>query len=399
MPNSIDLVCPAVKLVRASTRSLIALLVAGCAGSGGFPPPEQTVETVPMPSFTAEISQKWLDEECSNIGSFNMRMKCEEVLAAKLPPLDLAHRELFGRYYNPRKYLQCMKEASNGSNVHCRLYRTRRIEYPEYWPYPDAPPVKWPEAPNPPTYREGMSKQEYFQALCEKEAGWFIYRSVENVDGIYEVRPRFHDVDRQLGDPYVVEDPWSATLAGWVSSVPPYAIQPYRGKYAFLESKRNYGRDDKAFIFKNGLFEQEKSSAQYYRYFRDENRKPVVDFLTGRNGKLLTVPFIVEQAAINKPSARFGFTWRGIVRPHFAEFLIQGGELIVLDLQTNEILGVRRTFMAHGDGKSSWLNAPACPNLREIDKSWKTDWQFIQAVLKPRPENADYQFKNPIGQK
>lgn len=397
MPNPIDLVCPAVKLVKASARSLIALLVAGCASSGGLPPPEQTVETVPMPLFAADVSQKSLDAECVNLAYGASRMECEEVLAARLPPLDLAHRELFGRYYNPRKYLQCMQEASNGSNVHCRQYRLRRIEHPEYWPYPDAPPIKWPEAPNPPTYREGMSKQEYFQALCEKEAGWFIYRSVENVDGVYEVRPRFPEESGQLQDPYAIEDPWGVTLYGWASSnIQIEMVQPYIGKYAFFESKRYYGRDQfKPVYIKPAEFANEKVASDYYRYFRDENRQPRQTFpspVTPVKG--MAVPYVLEVQPINKPTARYGFTWRGIQRPRTLEQFIQGGELIILDLKTNEILAVRRNFMATAGGRFSWLNSAACPNLRD-----KSDAKFIQAVLKPRPDNADYQFKNPIGQK
>ena len=35
------------------------------------------------------------------------------------------------------------------------------------------------------------------------------------------------------------------------------------------------------------------------------------------------------------------YVWRGITRPHDREMGIAGGELIVLDLQTNEVLGVQ----------------------------------------------------------
>jgi hypothetical protein len=398
MPISINLVCSVVTRLKASVLSAITLLIVGCAGNGGFPPPEQSIETVPMPSFVSEISQKWLDEECGNIGSFNMRMKCPEVLAAKLPPLDLAHRELFGRYYNPRKYLQCMQEASNGSNVHCLQYRLRRIEHPEYWPYPDAPPVKWPEPHNPPTYREGMSKQEYFQALCEKEAGWFIYRPVENVDGIYEVRPRFREESGPLQDPYAIEDPWGVTLNGWVSShMQVKMIQPYIGQYALFESRRYYGRGwAEPLYLSERLLPSERSKSGYFQYFRDENLKPRDIYPSPGDGKRQAtgVPYIVNLRPISQPTARYGYTWRGITRPHALDQYIQGGELIILDLKTNEILGVRRAFMSAVGERFSWLNSYACPNMRD-----KMDAKFIQAVLKPRPENADYQFKSPIGPK
>jgi len=49
-----------------------------------------------------------------------------------------------------------------------------------------------------------------------------------------------------------------------------------------------------------------------------------------------------------KSRARYGFTWRGVKRPHDREMGIAGGELIVLDLQTKEVMGVRRGYNAFG---------------------------------------------------
>ena len=54
---------------------------------------------------------------------------------------------------------------------------------------------------------------------------------------------------------------------------------------------------------------------------------------------------------------------------------INGGELIVLDLHTNEILGVRRVFMAKN-------KRGTCENM-----VGKFDTQFIFSVLKPKPDN------------
>ena len=39
-------------------------------------------------------------------------------------------------------------------------------------------------------YKPGMTPQDYFDHLCKTEAGEFIYRTVENVEGIYIMRPR-----------------------------------------------------------------------------------------------------------------------------------------------------------------------------------------------------------------
>lgn len=50
------------------------------------------------------------------------------------------------------------------------------------------------EIPNPlpadSGYKPGMTPQEYFDHLCKTEAGEFIYKTVENVEGLYMMRPR-----------------------------------------------------------------------------------------------------------------------------------------------------------------------------------------------------------------
>ena len=47
--------------------------------------------------------------------------------------------------------------------------------------------------PNPvPTdsgYKPGMTPEKYFNHLCKTEAGEFIYKTVENVEGIFMMRP------------------------------------------------------------------------------------------------------------------------------------------------------------------------------------------------------------------
>src|SRR5215510_13873626 len=47
-------------------------------------------------------------------------------------------------------------------------------------------------------YRSGMSSEEYFKHLCEKEAGEFIFKTVDNVDGFYFMRPPKWPTDQQL---------------------------------------------------------------------------------------------------------------------------------------------------------------------------------------------------------
>jgi hypothetical protein len=90
-----------------------------------------------------------------------------------------------------------------------RVAPIRQQVAPAVFPYSDkVPPPKWPQAPTESGYKPGMRAKEYFEHLCKTEAGEFIYKTVENVEGIYQMRPREHVTDKMLQDRYFLEDPY-----------------------------------------------------------------------------------------------------------------------------------------------------------------------------------------------
>lgn len=223
-------------------------------------------------------------------------------------------------------------------------------------------------------YKPGMTSQEYFDHLCKTEAGEFIYKTVENVEGLYMMRPRKEATDDELSHLYALEDPYGHVM-GSGSRPEEYFVQPAIGKYQFLESPLP-------------LSVQVKEGVRYRRYYRDEKAHPGRDYPTAINGKFVRVPYVV--AVTNVPSllSRYGYTWRGIVRPHDRELGIAGGELIILDLQTNEVLAVRRSFAKTGSVRNNltsiwWLTAGKCSK-----ESLKTEAQFINQVLKAVTSSA-----------
>ncbi len=347
---------------------------------GNLMAPFSGPDVVPMPPNADQLDPRLVATDCKYAHPHQWLL-CQQIYAAQMPPIDPQRRQWFGQDYSPTKYLECRKKSRSAS---CERYRLVRNPHPEYWPYPDVPPVKWPEAPNPPTWQSGMSGKEYFQALCEREAGWFIYRTVEDVEGLYIVRPRGEeDSDYHLADPYVVEDPWAMTILGWLGAydkTPDAFIQPSVGPYLFVETKRRY------LIRPEHWRPDEKpiDGPDYYRFFRNPNRnsgltEPVFwKSKSGEVGQSGRVPYIVDRQSIPQVTARYGFTWREIERPQMSEKGIVGGELIVLDLKTNEVLGVRRVFMTNS---GSYLRGGAC------QKPGKTDNAFIRNVLKPKQIN------------
>ena len=87
-----------------------------------------------------------------------------------------------------------------------------------------------------------------------------------------------------------------------------------------------------------------------------------------------------EYAAERK--GRYGFTWRGIERPKARELGIVGGELIVLDLLTNDVLAVRRGYM-RGD-----VEPPRPGIVWHRPCPLKDEGQFILKVLQPANQNS-----------
>ena len=94
---------------------------------------------------------------------------------------------------------------------------TPRERLPYFWPYPEVPPPKWPEAHPDAKPDRGMSRFEYWNKLCRLEAGEFIYKRVTDVEGYYIVRPRVNyfsmfagavSSDFLITNVYAIEDPF-----------------------------------------------------------------------------------------------------------------------------------------------------------------------------------------------
>jgi hypothetical protein len=215
-------------------------------------------------------------------------------------------------------------------------------------------------------YRPGMTPQEYFEHLCKTEAGEFIYKTVENVEGLYMMRPRKEATDDELSHLYALEDPYGDTDD---PNPQDYFIQPPYGVYEFAEEPvRTMAQDP---------------SRRYRRYYRGSEKDSKKDFVYMKERHSERVPYVVQAEDAERLRSHYGYTWRGISRPHDRELGIAGGELIVLDVRTNEVLAVRRGFIRSGGVRNLtgiwWLNGQICPKKNPLSTS-----QFIQNVLKPR---------------
>lgn len=217
-------------------------------------------------------------------------------------------------------------------------------------------------------YKSGMTSEEYFKALCEAEAGEFIFRTVENVDGVFDLRPRTPIANYEYQHLFVMEDPY-----GYVDG------EARNSPYLFVEPER-------------------------YKFYERSSNKPgndlKVERFFGYNGRNLDS---LKKAIVTSRSARYGFTWRSIFRSHDRELGIAGGELLVLDLETNELLGFRRGFaktsVSSANRGANWEFAPTCPKYEYRggrSKDFDFSYWFIGKVL--RSPDVELHFKKLRGE-
>jgi hypothetical protein len=283
---------------------------------------------------------------------------CQESQAQRSSQgIDPAKRGWYGEFYDLEAYERCVRTTNDPRNRQCDYLRLTRVEEPEYWPYPRVPRPKLPEAPNPPIYKKGMSSKRYFDALCKAEAGEFIYRTIDNVEGVYQIRPRRPVGLEVLMDRYVLEDPYGYT--SWEAEDPRtlFVDPPYR-QYSFIEVPAAGPKNEPRFTKLSG----------------------------GKN------PPSDDSGTRTVLESRYGFLWRGIQRLKDRELAIAGGELIIVDLTSGEILAVRRGFARSGFVRNSrsgiqWESAEVCPRLRRTDDGfdkWPSfTYSFVSKVLRP----------------
>jgi hypothetical protein len=233
-------------------------------------------------------------------------------------------------------------------------------------------------------YRPGMTSEQYFDHLCKTEAGEFIYKTVENVEGIFMMRPRKEATDWELEHLYALEDPYGHTNGEATMGEYDF-VSPNR--YSYLERPIRPSRSIQGPTQPSGEKPGQQGSARYERF-------------NGYDARHLDS---MHKQSIDVIRSRFGFTWRGISRPRDRELGIAGGELIVLDLQTNEVLGVRRGYIRSGIIRNKltsiwWLTGQACPTYgyrNGRNKDFDLSYWFVGKVL--RSKNYEQSFKELTG--
>ena len=243
-----------------------------------------------------------------------------------------------------------------------------------------------------------------FQERC-KTAGEKIYRTIDNVEGIFLVKLR---PTRNLSDQFALDDPYGRDLAGdgYIESFlrgsyqantrgTPAPGSPPRTGYLYVEAIDP--ADGKRYRYTGSV----KSVGQ------KDSGAPNVQIELKRNPSydLNIYAYVLDRFHVTSSAPRFGVTYDDISTREEREYWIAGSSLKVIDLQTNEVMAERIGYMMDrgqgntSGGRSPWLMAAdiACPAFHRNPRiplvgpafaaQGHQTQDFVEKVLNPKLEN------------
>lgn len=188
----------------------------------------------------------------------------------------------------------------------------------------------------------------YFRHQCKLHGGEFIYRTVDNVEGVFQMRlrdPRDYFDRLRKGD--IPEDPYGHT--NWeAQEAETMFVNPTIRPYEFFEKPIRARSANTS------------GTLKYQRFYRNKpNQRPV--------------PYVLA----SEPSSHYGFTWREDRNSWDRVFGVRQGVLDVLNLQTKDVLASRRGFFIRAPFEHKM---DICPRNKDGDFTFK----FIRKVLRPK---------------
>jgi hypothetical protein len=219
-----------------------------------------------------------------------------------------------------------------------------------------------------------------FQERCKK-AGEFIYRTAEDVEGIFLLKLRPDGINYR--DQYRMDDPYGSESMGEV-----YLM-------GFL-----LGRNEKGVFVVDGPVVSkgyryvdaiDPKNGQRYRYTGriEEPWQRDKRYLKGYTR------FVLDRVLSPDPAPRYGVTFDDISTREERDYWIAGSLLRVIDLKTNEVMAERIGYMMDrgqgndSGGRAPWLFAAdhACPRFPGGSSGQPRQTRiFVEKVLYPTQE-------------
>jgi hypothetical protein len=211
----------------------------------------------------------------------------------------------------------------------------------------------------------------YVEELCEKYGGYKIYKTVDNVEGIFQIKARNPDIYGELKDQYGMDNPWARESG---DSAKLTAMLSFEGKgYLFIEQQPEYGKPE---------------GPPYRLFYLKPTGRKMGDIYPNHVEKNRPETKLVEES-VNKLHSRYGYLTEDISTKEMRSRWIAGGKIKIIDLQTKEVLAESTGYFKavglhaqlHWSGSST-----SCPNIGLQG--------LLIKVLKPVEKQLTPQFAN-----
>lgn len=200
----------------------------------------------------------------------------------------------------------------------------------------------------------------YVKELCTKYGGDKIYRTVDNVEGVFQMKARNPDPDKQWADQYGMVEPWALAFGDRDDSA--VKLGTHGRGYWFVEQQPVFGQGDAPPFRRRVLVDTGLKVRDKYPY-----------------GDHLDDPLLTaKQISVKNLLSRYGYTTEDLTTPELRKRWIGGGKLTIIDLQTKEVLAEWTDYYrATGPQvKMAWASGVSCRRGESIPG-------FIRSVLRP----------------
>ena len=205
--------------------------------------------------------------------------------------------------------------------------------------------------------RERLAKAEaMFQERCKK-AGEFIYRTAENVEGIFLLKLRPGGAGyMNYRDQYKMDDPYGSDFGG----------DAYIKSFLRARDEIGWFNTEKPGGYRYAdVIDPEDGKRYRYTGREEETWQRDKRYIRG------DMSFVLDRALAPDPAPRYGVTYDDISTREERDYWIAGSSLRVIDLKTNEVVAERIGYMfdpgqgSDSGGRSPWLSAAdyACPRF------------------------------------
>ena len=221
-----------------------------------------------------------------------------------------------------------------------------------------------------------QQREAEFNQLCRTKAGYKINRVVTEVEGIRLLKVRHRIQDGNMFAPGAAFGLESKD-AGYIKSFLAYRYPSTQADYSYEFSEDSQDGAIPGFRYVDVLDDKD---GKYYRYTGrwDEPWKYDKSYLKGY------IKFFLDRVPSPQPLARYAVTFEDSVIPEERAKGFASSKVMVLDMQTNEVLAEMVRYVWGPSQPTSytpnpWLTTDKCPGV--ATGSYAATRQFIDRVL------------------